>query len=131
MNNNDFVTFNSYHDKNILEETLRILKNENIECILENNSTTFDPLMSNTETIKDYRIKIKSNDFQKATLILEKFMDVELEKIPKDYYLMNFSDKELYDVIKKRDEWGSFDVSLAKKLLMQKGKEISEVEEKT
>jgi len=129
MNNNDFVTFNSYHDKNILEETLRILKNENIECIIEDNSTTFDPLMSNTETIKDYRIKIKSIDFQKATLILEKFMELELEKIPKDYYLMDFSDKELYDVIKKRDEWGSFDVSLAKKLLMQKGKEVSEVEE--
>ncbi len=44
---------------------------------------------------------------------------------------MRFSDDELIEVISKSDEWNKFDISLAKKLLKEKGKEITpeEIEE--
>ena len=38
---------------------------------------------------------------------------------------MRFTDDELIEVITKSDEWNKFDISLAKKLLKDKGKEIT------
>jgi hypothetical protein len=34
--------------------------------------------------------------------------------VDKDYYLFAFSDSELIELIRKQDEWGSFDIELAK-----------------
>ena len=49
----------------------------------------------------------------------------EIEVIDDDYYLLSFSDDELIDVVSKSDEWNKFDVSLAKKLLKERGNEIT------
>ena len=130
MRTDDFVTFKSYHDKSILEEEASILKKENIETVIEDCSLAFDPTMSNNETSKDFRIKLLQQDFQKANEVLERNAEIDDDKLPKDYYLLNFSDEELYDVVKKRDEWGALDVALAKKILKRKGKEITVSEEK-
>ncbi len=47
-------------------------------------------------------------------------------EIGKDYYLYSFTDDELMEVITKADEWSPFDVVLARKILAEKGKSISD-----
>lgn len=129
MSNQNFITFKSYHDKSILEDEANILRKEDIEVVIEDCSLAFDPTMSNNETSKDFRLKLLQQDFQKASDVLERNAGIDIDKLPNDYYLLKFSDEELRDVVKKRDEWGTFDVALAKQLLRIKGMEITVTEE--
>ena len=48
----------------------------------------------------------------------------QIDSVDKDYYLFNFTDLELMEVITKRDEWGHLDFILAQKILKERGKEI-------
>jgi hypothetical protein len=39
--------------------------------------------------------------------------------------LFSYSDDELFEIVSKKDEWGEFDFQLAKKILKERGKEIT------
>ena len=43
-----------------------------------------------------------------------------------DYYLLAFTDAELLEILSKPDEWGHFDYVLAKKLLVDRGYNITD-----
>jgi hypothetical protein len=129
MNTQNFVTFNNYHDKSILDADADILRKENIDVFIEDCSLSFDPTMNNNETSKDFKLKLLQRDFERANEILERNAEVDLDQLPEDYYLLSFSDEELYNIVKKKDEWGRYDLALAKKLLKKRGKEITKLEE--
>ncbi len=47
-----------------------------------------------------------------------------MDGVDKDYYLFEFTDEELMEIVSKPDEWGHFDYQLAQKFLRESGKEI-------
>jgi hypothetical protein len=49
-----------------------------------------------------------------------------IDGVEQDYYLFSFTDEELMEVVTKADEWSAFDVVLAKKILADRGKPISD-----
>lgn len=71
-------------------------------------------------------VKIKSEDFELVNNILKEEELKNVDAIDKDYYLFRFTDDELMDVLIKADEWNAFDVVLARKLLAERGKIISD-----
>lgn len=121
----DFITYEKFSNKNTAEEFAKLIKEENIEYLLENNSLSFDPTFANNGFGTEFCIKIKKSDFKKLDEILLQKSEEEINEIQEDYYLLTFSNDELIDVITKSDEWNKFDVSLAKKLLKERGKEIN------
>ena len=124
MSLEEFVTFQKYDDLAAAMELGLVLKENNVEYIMEDTSSSFDPSFSNSELIKEFRIKLKKKDFEKADIILQQIFKADIDSIDKDYYLFNFTDEELLEIIIKRDEWGQFDFLLAQKLLRERGKEI-------
>lgn len=121
----EFITFEKFTNQNSAEKLGEFIKEKNIEYILENNSLSFDPTFANNGFGVEFCIKIKKEDFEKVNeLLIEKSED-EIIEIDKDYYLLTFSDNELIEVITKSDEWNKFDVSLAKKLLKERGVDVS------
>jgi hypothetical protein len=124
----DFVTFQKFNDQYSAKQFGKLLSGQNIKYVLENNSLSFDPTFANNSFGTEYCIKIKNEDFEKVNAILEAKSEIEISEIDKDYYLLSFSDEELIDVIAKSDEWNKFDVSLAKKLLRDRGKEITSLQ---
>lgn len=121
----EFITFEKFSDQNSAKELGKLIAEQNIEFLLENNSFNFDPSFANNGFGKEYCIKLKKSDFEKANKVLADKSETEINDIDKDYYLLGFSEDELIEVISKNDEWNKFDVSLAKKLLKEKGKEIT------
>jgi hypothetical protein len=122
----EFIIFERFNDKNSAEEFGKLIAEKNIEFVLEDNSLSFDPTFANNGFGKEFCIKLKKSDFEKVDKILTEKSEKEINEIDKDYYLLSFSDQELIEVISKSDEWNKFDVSLAKKLLKERGKEITE-----
>lgn len=125
----DFITYKKFNNKNSADKFGRLLEQEKIKFDIENNSISFDVSFSNNSNFGcEFCVKIKKSDFEKVDEILLKKSEEDIQKIPGDYYLLSFSDDELIDVISKSDEWSTFDVALSKKLLKEKGKEVTPAE---
>ena len=123
--NEEFITFEKFNDQNSAKELGDLFAEQNIEFVLVDNSLSFDPTFANNGFGKEYCIKLKKSDFEKANKVLADKSENEINEIDEDYYLLSFTDDELIEVITKSDEWNKFDISLAKKLLKDKGKEIT------
>ena len=121
----EFLIFQKFNTESQAEDFGSLLNVNRIEFLIENISINFDPILSNNEFGKEYCVKIKKDDFEKANDILREKAKTEINEVPDDYYLLSFTDEELIDVIEKSDEWNKFDVELAQKLLKERGNEIT------
>jgi len=125
--NPDFITYQKFNDPALAEELAEQLEQNGIPYQIEEESLTFNiTFVQNDPLQKEYAVKIKSEDFEKVNELLKKNEETNTAEIDKDYYLFSFTDDELMDVVTKADEWSAFDVVLARKLLAERGKEISE-----
>ncbi len=122
----EFITFQKFNDRNSAIELGDFFKEKNLDYLLEDNSLSFDPTFANNDFGKEFCIKIKKYDFDKANNLLIEKSGNEIFEIDDNHFLFSFSDDELFDVILKRDEWNSFDVSVAEKLLKERGKEVTQ-----
>jgi hypothetical protein len=122
----DFVIFQRFNNEYQAIDFGSLFNENKIEFLIENISINFDPILSNNEFGKEYCVKIKKVDFEKANDILSQKAKTELNEIQDDYYLLSFSNEELIEVIEKSDEWNRFDIELASKLLKERGIEINE-----
>lgn len=126
--NQDFITYKKFSNKNSAEIFGKLLEKEKIEYTIDNNSQSLDATLTGNAFGNEFCVKIKKNDFEKVEEILLKESEAEIETVPDDYYLLSFTDDELIDVLSKSDEWSTFDVALSKKLLKEKGKEVTQTE---
>ena len=121
----EFIIFEKFNTESLAVDFGSLLNKNKIEFLIENISINFDPILSNNEFGKEYCVKIKKSDFEKANDILREKAKTEIIEIQDDYYLLSFSNEELIEVIEKSDEWNKFDVELAHKLLKERGIEIT------
>ncbi|MEO8151265.1 MAG: hypothetical protein ABI723_26775 [Bacteroidia bacterium] len=124
MGEEQFIAFRKFNDEASSKEFADLLNKNNIDFLIEDNSSR-DVVFSSVSPLKEYIFKLNSDDFQKANVLLSDISEDELNKIPADYYLFEFTDEELYEILAKQDEWGPLDYALAQKLLKQRGKEVT------
>ena len=124
--NTNFVLFQKFTSQSEAVAFGKLLNENKIDCSVENISVNFDPILSNNEFGNEFCVKINSDDFEKAHFLLQEKAKAEISEIPENYYLLSFTDEELFDVVKKSDEWNKYDVELAHKLLKDRGKEIND-----
>lgn len=102
-----------------------LLKND-INAILEDDSPDVDLTFTSGNPMQNLvQIKVDQVDFEKAKSLLLHLAEQQVNNVPADYYLLQFSTKELFEVLEKADEWSEYDVVLAKKLLTEKGENLS------
>src|SRR3989338_468867 len=75
------------------------------------------------ELLGDYVAPV---DLQNALELCGRMDEKIMKELPDDYYLFQFSDKELREILVRSFEWNSLDVMLAKKLLTERGVPFSE-----
>ncbi len=126
MTEHIFLTYQKFNYKGEAAELGDLLADHKIEHFIEDTSSSFDPSFSNNELNKEFRIKLKKQDFEKADKLLLAISADQISAIDKDYYLFEFSDEELMDILKKSDEWSKFDYLLAQKILKGRGQEIND-----
>lgn len=118
-----FLTFQNFNDIELANEFAKLLDQQGIPYLVEENKKFLDSGFSNN-VVPDISIKLKPEDFLKANKALEDYYKTQLNEIDKDYYLFEFTDEELIEIIAKPDEWGRFDYQLAQKILRDRGKEV-------
>ncbi len=106
------------------KEVENLLNKNNIDTIIGDNSPPVDVTFAGSTLRNEIEVRIKQVDFKKANSIIEKESEILIENVNSDYYLFDFTNEELYDILLKSDEWGAFDYSLAQKILIERGKSI-------
>jgi hypothetical protein len=121
----EFLTFKRFNDKELAEDFADVLNGKDIAYHIEEDTLVFDPRYSFSPLNKEYFLKIRQQDFPKANAAYDQYFESQLEKVPSDYYLFQFDNEELKEIVSKPDEWGSLDYQLAQKLLKERGEEIT------
>lgn len=120
-----FLTYQKFSNKDDFNELTQLLTANGVAFSIEDTSPSFDPAFGNNELNKEYRIKLKKNDFEKVDILQVDILENQVSSVDQDYYLFEFTDEELIEVITKNDEWSKFDYLLAQKILKDRGKEIN------
>jgi hypothetical protein len=120
-----FLTFKIFPDIETAQDFAEVLKQRDIPYLIEEDALVFDPSYANNQFNKDYRLKLRQEDFVRANQVLEAYYQTKLEQVNPDYYLFEFTDEELQEILAKPDEWGHFDYLLAQKLLKERGRDIN------
>ncbi|MFD2583241.1 hypothetical protein ACFSR6_12145 [Pedobacter vanadiisoli] len=90
----DFVTFQRFNDQAAALALAETFKENKIEVELEDASANFDITFANNQIDKDYRVKLKPEDFEQANVLLRQQAEKDLLDIDPNYYLFDFSDDE-------------------------------------
>jgi hypothetical protein len=119
-----YVSFKKYPDAKQARAIQELFLENGIECIFVNNSSGLGSLSG--EGSHEYELQMHPDNFEKAEALLEKEAEAMLTDLPEDYYMLEFTDEELHEVILKHDEWSEFDYMLARRLLAERGHGIDE-----
>jgi len=126
--NENFVEYRAYRDKRDAQDLIDILDDHKIEYILEDNSLPLDinaVLGGGGDNMRLYVLKIDKKDFERVDAFEEECLKKEVENMDKDYYLYEYTDDELMEIILKKEEWNKFDYLAAQKILKERNKEIN------
>lgn len=121
----EFITYEKFATIGELKEFVELLQANNIPYEIEDDVQLLDASFANPNHHRDYRIKLQSSDFEHVDELRNTLALSELDQVNPDYYLFDFTDEELIDLISKQDEWSPFDFQLAQKILKERGKEVS------
>ena len=125
MTEDKFITFHKFNLLKDAQELISTLKKNDIKVQIEDTSPPVDITFSGNTLQNEIRIKVKQSDVGIANQILEKQAEQLVDKFPNDYYLYDFTDNELIEIIEKSDEWSKEDYMLSQKILKDRGHEIS------
>lgn len=123
----EFITYQRFNEAELANLLIAILEENDIPFIMSEEGPVFDPSFSFREDISHYAVKIRSEDFERVSQLLEQ-NESNNQAINEDYYLFDFTDEELKEVLEKADEWNAFDISLAKRILAERGKPVNDAE---
>lgn len=114
-------------NKFVIEEVASVLDSHSIGYEIIDNEKDFDPSFVTNPGKIEYQLLIDKDDFEAANKAVSEYFAHEVV-IPEDYYLSEYSDEELKEVLFKKDEWNEFDYEAAKKILKSRGENITEQE---
>ena len=122
----NFVTYRKFIFKDDALDLIEILKENNIDYVLDDNSSRLDSSFGNDDNTKQFVLKIEKENFERVEELEEKSISKSLDNVDKNYYLFESSDEDLIEIVLKKEEWSKFDYLLAQKILKERGKEINQ-----
>lgn len=128
MSRSQLISYRSFNDKAIAKQVQDVLANAGLTVGWEDTEKYFDPSFAKNELLNWYHIKLRQEDFAKADELMADFIKGNYEDPDKDYYLYSFSNNELIDILRKRDEWNDYDYYWAGKILEERGITVKEEE---
>ncbi len=120
-----WIHFRSFNSIEECQPTKDFLTEHNIPFKIEDTSLQFDVSFSNSDLLKNLVIKVQSKDLEAINRLLSPDVNA-IHQLDKDDYLLSFTDEELIDVLKKKDEWSHDDFIIAKTILKERGHSITD-----
>ncbi|WP_426670011.1 hypothetical protein ACPPVU_01955 [Mucilaginibacter sp. McL0603] len=121
----NFLTFQQFNDPALAESLVDLLVDNKVAYEVEEELVAINTLTAiNNELTKVYYVRINADDFIRVNQLLKERDDQYINDVERDYYLFDFTNDELTEILEKEDEWSSFDHELAKKILTERGVDV-------
>jgi hypothetical protein len=118
--------YRQFYDEGSALEVGELFKKNGIDFDVFHEKQSLDSLYGDREFNNKFKLRIRPENFTKADELLIATIDKEIDTVDKSHYLFQFSDEELIELLSKPDEWNPLDIQLAKKILKERGKEVSD-----
>lgn len=115
-----FLTYSKFYTKEEAEEFAALLDKNNIVFDAERLTAQLDNIYLGEDSDPRYVVKVQQQDFGKVESLVKKEMETQVDHLPSDYYLFQFSNEELLEVLHNSEDWNHLDQTLAKRLLQQR-----------
>lgn len=116
--------FRRYGSLEQAREIEKLLNDNNIPTAINDNTSKLDASFSGGNLQNQFELIVETKDFEKAEKILEQNAELLISQVDENYYLYDFSDEELYEILLKSDEWSELDNKLAVQILQKRGKAV-------
>lgn len=118
----DYIFYRSFPEITEAQELSEVLKAANVAHLLRQNDQTAISFM-NSHSGDRYLIMVKEGDIKKADeVLLASVKELDITGHP----FNDMSVMELEDVLRNKDEWNIVEVEIAKRILKDKGLDVSE-----
>jgi hypothetical protein len=121
----DLVTLKKFNTYIEAAGVVELLDKNNISYKIEKTENTGEVVFAGNTLDEELHVKVKPEDYEAAQQLLEELEEIDAEKLQKDYYLFEFTDKELIEILERPDEWSLNDYNWAQEILKQRGKEVA------
>jgi hypothetical protein len=125
---NEFVTFKTFPDYVTCREFTGLLDENSIPYEIDDDDIGVPDSLIGSDPSNKIRLKIRQQDFSLVKLLVERHDGEAIRSVGRDHYLFSFSNEELKEILERPDEWNSFDVALAKRILSERGFAINETD---
>jgi hypothetical protein len=120
-----FLPYQSFASEVVAAPLLGLLERHQVPVETGWSKPDFDVSMANNATNTRFVVRLQPGDFERARRLEEEENEALVAHAAPDHYLVSFTDDELFEVLVKPDEWNSYDVSLARHLLLRRGRDVS------
>ncbi len=127
----EFLTYSKFYTKEEAEEFAALLDSHNIIFDAERQKAILDTVYVGEDSEPNYIVKVKQEDFPKVNELMKKEAEKQVGQVSSDYYIFQFSNEELADVIRKPEEWNYLDQLLAQKLLKERNVSLESIPAKS
>ncbi|WBA42118.1 hypothetical protein [Hymenobacter canadensis] len=122
----EFIQYQTFLTAEAAQPLLQLLKQQEIPFETSSDQHSFDPAFAYNATRAQFTVKLRQQDFLTARGLEAAVNEQRTTEVEDDHYLFGFTDDELFDILAKPDEWSNFDVTLARRILQQRGRDVSE-----
>lgn len=124
MTQGEFVFYREFHTLEYAREYTQLLDQHHILYKLETSSDLLiDKAIVGEKLMPEAILKILPRDFTRINQLIEGM--IESQPVPPEHYLLDFTDMELFGILEQPDEWTIEDVALARKILRERGLNVS------
>lgn len=116
-----YTTYEKFFNPDQAQPVLAILKEHNIPHEFAGIKQAVDQVIAGGGPAYLYEVRIPGDQFNNANRLLRESIQVNLDEVDPEYYLFNFQDFELIEILRRPDEWGRLDFVIARKILETRG----------
>jgi hypothetical protein len=122
----ELLVFQTFPVKEQARRVAALLESNGLPVAVEELQGPLDTNFIGQQFSNPFLLKIPGEQFINARKLLMEHTVINLSEIDEDYMLLQFSDRELLDVMASPDDWGVYNYKLAEALLKQRGVPIQE-----
>lgn len=124
----DFVVYRRYSTQEEAEHVKQLFAKQAIEAKIAINTTDLEGTMAGSSVNPKFELSLHQTDFERADELLIAANDTSLDELDADYYLFQFTDEELKNVLIHSYEWSEHDLAISRKILESRNISIDENE---
>ena len=121
MEESSLITIRQANSKQEAQYLIEYLQAHQIQAKLTEEAGGVEEVYTSGAPMNKFGILIEENDRAMAEIRLKELAAENLKQIPNDYYLFEYTNDELEDILVHHFEWSDTDVLISEKILEERG----------